>query len=365
MSSHPLRSQWLLAPALLLAASIGAPAHEGHNHAADNNPSAIIPVMDVSPQVFPIGSSNSAILSVTNGNTNSSGILSTGDTFTFDFPDQGVNIGGPAQLTVNSPGISPFAWQVQVAQGGICKLKYVGPNTKFGPRDLITCKVKVNTGVQPVQGQAQFDAPATPQYADPPQLCCAICTTESPTQGQTPISPGGGQVGPPGPAGPPGPPGPPGPTGATGLQGPPGAVGPAGPPGPAGVGGKKMKCAYASGLNTTWYTGNQQWQSLGNPMNTTLNLPEESEVAINYTAVGTATAAGVPVLLRVAVDGVPVPGGATGISGTPNQWQTLSNVCVVKLPQGQHKITLEYCCQVPGAISYIRNPTIYAIGGME
>ncbi len=100
-------------------------------------------------------------------------------------------------------------------------------------------------------------------------------------------------------------------------------------------------------------------------MNATLNLPEESEVAINYTAVGTTTAPGVPVLLRASVDGVPVPGGATGISGTPNQWQTISNVCMVKLPKGQHQISLEYCSQVPGQVCYIRNPTLYAIGGLE
>ena len=118
-------------------------------------------------------------------------------------------------------------------------------------------------------------------------------------------------------------------------------------------------------MNTTWYTSNPQWQPLGEPVSAELNLDEESAVAINYTAVGTTTAAGVPVVLRCCVNGNPVQGGACGINGVPNQWQTLSNVCMVKLPKGKHKITLEYTCQVPGAVCYVRNPTFYAMGGME
>ena len=125
-----------------------------------------------------------------------------------------------------------------------------------------------------------------------------------------------------------------------------------------------MLCCYASGLGTTWYTSNTQWQPLGNPMSATLSLDEESEVAINYTAVGTSSSSGVPVVLRCAVDGTPVQGGACGINGTQNSWQTLSNCCVVKLGPGQHKITLEYCNQVQGATCYIRNPSIMAIGGL-
>jgi hypothetical protein len=367
MSSHPSLSRWLLSSALVLATSIGVSAHDGHVHAEDAT-TAIIPVMDVSPNVFPSGSNSTAVLSVTNGNTANAGILSTGDTFTFDFPDQGLNIGGPAQLTVNSPSISPFAWQVQVASGGVCKLKYIGPNTRFGPRDLISCKVKLATGVQPVQGQAQFDAPSTPQYGDPPKLCCAICTSDNPTQQGPPVLGGGGQQGPAGPPGPAGPAGPPGPQGLQGLQGIPGPPGPPGlqgPPGPAGVGGKKLVCTYATGLNSTWYTQSPQGQPLGGAMTATLNLAEESEVALNYTAVGTTTQQGVPVLLRCTVNGTPVPGGATGITGVPNSWQTLSNVCILKLPAGQHKFALESMCQVPGAICYIRNPTFYAMGGMD
>jgi hypothetical protein len=100
-------------------------------------------------------------------------------------------------------------------------------------------------------------------------------------------------------------------------------------------------------------------------MTSTLTLPDESEVAINYTAVGTTNQQGVPIVMRATVDGVPAPGGATGISGSPNSWQTISNVCVLKLPAGQHKISLEYACQVQGAVCYIRNPTMYAMGGMD
>jgi len=343
MSSHPIRSRWLLAPALLLAASASAMA-SGHRVHIAEDASAIIPVMNISPQVFPVATNSTAVLSVTNGNTASAGILSTGDTFTFDFPDQGVDVGGPAQLTVNSPAISPFAWQVQVAQGGKANLKYTGPSTQFGPRDLITCKVKLKSGVQQMQGQAQFDAPDNRHYADPPQLCCPICTTaDYPTQQGPPVLGGGGQQG---------------------LPGSPGPIGPAGPPGPAGV-GKKLYCTYANGLGTTWYTQTSQWQQLGDQMSANLDLPDEGEVAINYTAVGTTTQQGVPVVLRCTVDGTPVPGGACGINGTPNSWQTLSNICVVKLPPGKHKIALEYCCQVQGATCYIRNPTFYAMGGME
>src|SRR5712692_4783367 len=126
MSSHPLRNTWLLVPSLLLATSVGASARGARAHIADDA-SAIIPVMNVSPQVYPVGSINTAVLSVTNGNTASAGILSTGDTFSFDFPDAGIGVGGPAQLTVNSPAISPFAWHVQVQNGGMAKLKYIGP----------------------------------------------------------------------------------------------------------------------------------------------------------------------------------------------------------------------------------------------
>ena len=125
-----------------------------------------------------------------------------------------------------------------------------------------------------------------------------------------------------------------------------------------------MVCCYANGLGSTWYTGNQQWQALGGAMSADLSLDQESEVALNYTAVGTTSTAGVPVVLRCCVDGTPVPGGACGINGQPNNWQTLSNCCVVKLPPGPHKVTLEYCCQVSGAICYIRNPTFYCIGGL-
>jgi hypothetical protein len=359
MSSHPLRNAW--SASLLLATVVCAPAHATRAHIADDA-TAIIPVMNVSPQVYPIGSTNTSVLSVTNGNTASAGILSTGDTFSFQFPDAGIGVGGPAQLTVNSPAISPFAWQVQVDNGGNCNLKYVGPSTQFGPRDLVTCKLKLKTAVQPMQGQAQFQGPDNRHYTSPPQLCCPICTSDVQTQGQ--VGGSGGQVGPPGPAGPPGPVGPPGPIGLTGAPGPAGPAGPAGPPGPAGVGGKSV-CCYASGANTTWYTGNQQWQALGGPMSATLSLDQESEVAINYTAVGTTSTAGTPVVLRCCVDGTPVTGGACGINGQPNSWQTLSNCCVVDVPQGQHKITLEYCCQVAGAICYIRNPTFYCIGGLK
>ena len=52
MSSHPVRSRWLLVPTLLLAASAGASARGARAHIADA--SAIIPVMDVAPQVFPL-----------------------------------------------------------------------------------------------------------------------------------------------------------------------------------------------------------------------------------------------------------------------------------------------------------------------
>ena len=137
-----------------------------------------------------------------------------------------------------------------------------------------------------------------------------------------------------------------------------------GPPGPAGVSGSKTLCCYASGLNTTWSTGNPQWQALGGPMSATLSLDQDSDVAINYTAVGTTTTVGVPVTLRCTVDGSPVTGGACSINGQPNNWQTLSNCCVAKLPQGQHKVALEYCCQTAGAICYIRNPAFTCIGGL-
>jgi hypothetical protein len=126
-----------------------------------------------------------------------------------------------------------------------------------------------------------------------------------------------------------------------------------------------MVCCNASGLGTTWYTNDQNWQALGNPMSAGLTLDQESNVAINYTAVGTTNQQGVPVVLRCSVDGTPVPGGATGINGTPNSWQTLTNTCMVKLPPGPHQITLEFCCQVAGATCYIRNPTFTAIGGMN
>src|SRR5205814_2996754 len=135
---------WLLTSVLVAATAVSASASGHRVHIADDS-SAIIPVMNVAPQVYPISTSSTSILSVTNGNTANSGILSTGDTFSFDFPDQGLDVGGPAQLTVNSPAISPFAWQVQVAPGGKCNLKYIGPSTQFGPRDLITCKLKVKT----------------------------------------------------------------------------------------------------------------------------------------------------------------------------------------------------------------------------
>src|SRR5207247_10424957 len=110
-------------------------------------------------------------LSATNGPAANARIRSPGEPFSFDFPDQGLNVGGSAQLTVNSPAISPFAWQVQVQNGGKCDLKYVGPSTQFGPRDLITCKLKLKTSTQQVQGQAQVDAPNNRHYTDHPLLC--------------------------------------------------------------------------------------------------------------------------------------------------------------------------------------------------
>src|SRR5207247_6496086 len=124
MSSHPLRNAWLWIPSVLLATSVCPPAYATRAHIQDDA-SAIIPVMNVSPQVYPVGSANTAVLSVTNGNTASAGILSTGDTFSFDFPNQGLSLGGPAVMQVNSPAISPFAWQVGVDGGRICSLRYV------------------------------------------------------------------------------------------------------------------------------------------------------------------------------------------------------------------------------------------------
>jgi len=114
---------------------------------------------------------------------------------------------------------------------------------------------------------------------------------------------------------------------------------------------------------TTYYTQNQQWQALGGQMQSTLNLPQASWVCINYSAVGTATVAGAPVVLRIVVDGQPVQGGACGINAVPNSWQTLSNVCAVQLPAGQHQVQLQYQAQVPGSTAYIRNPTFTAMGG--
>jgi hypothetical protein len=72
-----------------------------------------------------------------------------------------------------------------------------------------------------------------------------------------------------------------------------------------------------------------------------------------------------PTGLPVTVNGQLVAGGATGISGIPSQWQTLSGLCIVKLPAGQHKIALEHMAQVQGTTCYIRNPTLMAMGGME
>src|SRR5262249_47056086 len=175
---HPSGAGCLLAPTLLLAAALGAAAQGTINQGTD-----IIPVMNVSPQVYPVGSTNTAILSVTNGNTGSSGTLATGDTFSFDCPNQGMNLGGPAIMQVNSPSISAFAWKVAVQNGHTCYLTYTGPNTRFGPRDLITCKLKLATGVQQIQGQAQFQAPQGPNYGYPPQLCCPICTSDNQNQG--------------------------------------------------------------------------------------------------------------------------------------------------------------------------------------
>jgi len=123
--------------------------------------------------------------------------------------------------------------------------------------------------------------------------------------------------------------------------------------------------SYANGLGATWYTNNQNWTPLGGQMQSTLSLPSASWVCISYTAVGTSTVAGAPVVLQVAVDGQPVPGGACGINGTPNTWQTLSNVCAVQLAAGQHQISLQYQAQVAGSTCYIRNPTLTAMGGLS
>ena len=178
MKIHSSKARWLLVPGLLLATAMGAAAQGTINQGTD-----IIPVMNVQPQVYPQGTTNTAILSVTNGNASNAGTLSTGDTFTFDFPSQGLNLGGPAILQANSPTISPFAWQVSVNSGKTCYLRYVGPNTRFGTRDLITCKLKLSTGLQSIQGQAQFQAPQNQNYGNPPQLTCPICTSDSTTQG--------------------------------------------------------------------------------------------------------------------------------------------------------------------------------------
>src|SRR2546428_6560480 len=151
MSSHPVRSRWLLVPTLLLAASAGASARGARAHIADA--SAIIPVMDVTPQVFPLASSNTAILSVTNGNTANAGILSTGDTFSFDFPNQGMNIGGPAQLTVNSPAISPYAWQGPGQNGGKAQLKNNGAHTHLCSRGPGTGKPEPDNANQTGPGE--------------------------------------------------------------------------------------------------------------------------------------------------------------------------------------------------------------------
>ena len=123
--------------------------------------------------------------------------------------------------------------------------------------------------------------------------------------------------------------------------------------------------SYANGLGATWYTNNQNWTPLGGQMQSTLNLSQASYVCINYTAVGTCSVAGAPVVLQVAVDGQPVPGGACGINGSPTSWQTLSNACGMQLSAGQHQISLQYQAPVAGSTCYIRNPTFTAIGGLD
>jgi hypothetical protein len=127
---------------------------------------------------------------------------------------------------------------------------------------------------------------------------------------------------------------------------------------------KKLVCASAANSTDTWYTLSPFWQSMGNQATATLTLAEPGSVVINFGATGMTSLRGASVALRCTVDGQPAPGGMCAISGLRNQWQTLSGCCLVKLPAGAHQVSLEYCCQVPGAVVYLRNPTLSAIGGM-
>jgi hypothetical protein len=364
--------RWLLVPALLLAAAMPAAAHEddnsGESHGSEQNPDVIIPLMNVAPQVFPVGSTSTAVLSITNGNAGNTGMINTGDTFTFDFPDQGVALDGEPEISVQARGFRPSAWYAAV-HGNRCFVIYTGRRAFFDSRDLITVKLKLKTTGQATQGQAQFNPPDGANFGKAPQLCCPICTIDVQAQGQAPAPlPGSGQgslQGLPGPIGPIGPRGPAGVTGLPGLPGPPGLRGPQGPSGPAGAEGAKITCAEANGVGSTWYTGNPLWQPLGSPMTATLDVVDASNVAINFTAVGAATMPGTPVQLRVSVDGQPVPGGLAAITGSTTQWQTLANACMVKLPAGKHKVALEYCCPVPGALCYISSPSFLCLAGMK
>lgn len=175
----------LLAVALLFATLVGAwsdpDKDESRKKGRDKDRGrAIVPVMGVCPQVFPLESTCCVVLSVTNGNTEEPGDLSPGDTFYFQFPSQGMTLSGPMQVQVNAAPAPPSAWQAGADRSGLCYLRYVGPRTRLTARDLITCKLNVSTGGQPIQGQVQFQGPQRESYDAPLQLCAPLCLMESP-----------------------------------------------------------------------------------------------------------------------------------------------------------------------------------------
>ena len=185
MKSQRVGTWGLLALALLSVGLVGAWSDPDKNKSRGkerdkDRERAIVPVMSVCPQVFPLGSTCCVVLSVTNGNTEEASDLSPGDTFLFQFPNQAMTISGPIQVQANSTPVPPLTWQAGVEGDGLCYLRYVGPKKRLSARDLITCKLTVITGRQPIQGQVQFQGPQRDSYGTPRQLCEPLCVMESP-----------------------------------------------------------------------------------------------------------------------------------------------------------------------------------------
>src|SRR6266496_5875714 len=113
--------------------------------AQDSTNTNITPVVTITPNLFASGTASKAFVSITNGNSNSTKTIRTGDSFTLTFDSSiGTLTSFEPGLMVNSSTLSPADFLA--ASGSSANqivITYIGTNKLFAPGDSFSEKVSV------------------------------------------------------------------------------------------------------------------------------------------------------------------------------------------------------------------------------